>query len=307
MKPFVVPQQVQIRTAWPSEPRDFTPWIADRLEMLDILGIGRLSLVATEYRIPETNRALDVLAEIADGRRVAIENQFGVGDHDHLTRLLAYGVGLQAAEGGISAAVLIAEDHLPEFVAIVDYLNRAAERLGDQGIPIFLVSVSVEEVGEYWVPRFSIVSRPNEWRAAASAASDQFLGSVDEFLDRLPVDSRAAVAALVDAWAARPGTRIDHRAKNAVAFYVPNSAMSSGATAVFVVYGNAMLAINPGYLAGSPPFDQPEAMDELLAEIQRLFPEHTTGPKRYSCNGPFTSAAPVLALADWLAERGVGD
>src|SRR5262249_5904214 len=156
----------------------------------------------TEVTLPGTGRALDLLAELSDGRRVAIENQFGVADHDHLTRCLAYAVGLQATENGVAAMVLVAELHLPEFVAIADYLNRAAEQLGESGLPMFLVRVSVETVEQYWVPRFEVVTRPNDWRA--SAAEQLELKSVDELLDRLDPQSRSAAEAVLKNWESRP-------------------------------------------------------------------------------------------------------
>lgn len=57
-------------------------------------------------RVPATAQ---ILAETADGRRVAIENQYTTVDHDHLTRGLAYAVGHDAR-----ALVVIAEEHRPE-------------------------------------------------------------------------------------------------------------------------------------------------------------------------------------------------
>jgi hypothetical protein len=75
---------------------DFTPWLADHLEFLDDLGMGRLDLLGVEVQLPGLGRSLDVLAQTADGHRVAIENQYNGVDHDHLTRGLAYAVGHEA-------------------------------------------------------------------------------------------------------------------------------------------------------------------------------------------------------------------
>ena len=86
--------KVDIREVWPGEARDFTPWMADNLDVIgDQLGIAELTLDSIEVPIPG-GRALDVLAIDSDGERWAIENQYGVGDHDHLTRGLAYAVAL---------------------------------------------------------------------------------------------------------------------------------------------------------------------------------------------------------------------
>ena len=116
--------------------------------------------------MPGVGRQLDILAETVDERRVAIENQYRSLDHDHLTRGLAYAVGLEA-----EALVLIAEDHHSEFRAVADYLNRAAEVVGESGIPVFLVTVKVERLGDYLIPRFEIITRPNSWRAEVAASS----------------------------------------------------------------------------------------------------------------------------------------
>jgi hypothetical protein len=82
------------------------------------------------------------LAETSVGRRVAIENQYHRVDHDHLTRGLAYAVGLDAR-----ALLVVAEDHGPEFAAIADYMDRCAEALGvERSIGVFLVAVGLERV-----------------------------------------------------------------------------------------------------------------------------------------------------------------
>ena len=70
---------VDIREVWPSEASDFTPWLADHIEVLgEHLGIGELSIEDTEVMIPG-GRQLDVLAVDADGGRWAVENQYGEG------------------------------------------------------------------------------------------------------------------------------------------------------------------------------------------------------------------------------------
>jgi hypothetical protein len=95
---------VSARTVWPSEATDFTPWLGENLGFLDELGLGQLELVQVEAQLPGLGRSLDILAETADGRRVAIENQYSAVDYDHLTRGLAYAVGHDAR-----ALVVIAE------------------------------------------------------------------------------------------------------------------------------------------------------------------------------------------------------
>jgi hypothetical protein len=163
---FARPQEVDLRDAWKQEDADFTPWLSKNLDYLDDLGLGSLSLIDTEVLIPGVKRRLDILAETADERLIAIENQYRAADHDHLTRGLAYAAGLETA-----ALIVIAEEHHPEFRAVADYLNRSAEVLGDDGIAIFLLTVTVEKLGNFLIPRFEVVSRPNTWRAEMAASS----------------------------------------------------------------------------------------------------------------------------------------
>ena len=160
---FIKPEELPIREAWAREDKDFTPWLSENLDYLSDLGLGDLTLLNTEVAIPGISRRLDILAETADGKRIAIENQFNSSDHDHLTRGLAYAVGLKA-----TALIVIAEDHRPEFRAVAEYLNDSAEVLGEEGIHLFLVSVRVEKVGRFVLPRFEVLEEPNIWKIEVS-------------------------------------------------------------------------------------------------------------------------------------------
>lgn len=160
---------VNIREVWPSEPNDFTPWLADHVEVLgEHLDIGELSAEATEVPIPG-GRFLDILAEDADGAKWAIENQFGEGNHDHFTRGLAYAVALECR-----AVVIVAENHKEEFVAIAEEWNRYSEAYGEDGIRVFLAVIEAWKIGNS-APgfRFRLLSGPNEWKAAARSSATQ--------------------------------------------------------------------------------------------------------------------------------------
>ena len=158
---------VDIREVWPNEASDFTPWMADHVEVLgEHLGVGELSIEDTEVLIPG-GRLLDVLAVDADGGRWAVENQYGEGDHDHLTRGLAYAVALECR-----AVVIVAENHKDEFVAVADEWNRYSEAYGHDGIRLFLAVIEAWRIGDS-APgfRFRLVSGPNEWKAAARSSA----------------------------------------------------------------------------------------------------------------------------------------
>ncbi len=75
--------QVPVRTKWPDEALDFTPWLAKNLNLLgEELGV-RLELVQEEK--PVGPFSLDILAiDTETGMKVAIENQLEETDHTHL-------------------------------------------------------------------------------------------------------------------------------------------------------------------------------------------------------------------------------
>lgn len=167
--------RVNIREVWPGEARDFTPWMADHVEVLgEHLGVGELSIEAIEVPIPG-GRALDVLAVDADGSKWAIENQYGVGDHDHFTRGLAYAVALECR-----ALVIVAEDHRDEFVAVADEWNRYSEAYGEDGIRVFLAAVEAWRIGDS-APgfRFRLLAGPNEWKVAARSSAAKSAAQTD--------------------------------------------------------------------------------------------------------------------------------
>ena len=228
---IVKPTRVDVRTLWPGEAMDFTPWLAQNLDWLEPLGIGPLDLIETEARLPGIGRSLDILAQTADGHLVAIENQYATTDHDHLTRGLAYAVGHKA-----TALVVIAEHHRPEFVAVADYLNQAREALGhEDGIAVFLVALSVDGIGESFVPRFEVLSRPNEWIAAARRTEQGFLGSVEAFLEACDDQTTKPWKQVLDEWQQRTGTSIGTQAKKSVALYLRDPSATDGRRAVLAV------------------------------------------------------------------------
>ena len=91
-------EDVDVRELWPYEDRDFTPWMANNLDILGKeLGI-ELEFVALEE--PVGPFYLDILArDVNSGALVAIENQLEWTDHSHLGQLLTYAAGCDAKVG----------------------------------------------------------------------------------------------------------------------------------------------------------------------------------------------------------------
>jgi hypothetical protein len=173
MKKVEFLKSVNIREAWSKEDRDFTPWVAQTDVLQELfdqcdIELGTDYEIRTEVLVPGIKRKLDILITSESGERIAVENQFSTIDHDHLTRALMYAVGLNA-----KTVIVIAESHRPEFVALAEYLNGAAKAYEDEGISLFLVEIEVltSPGSEMYHPRFDVVCRPDEWRAAVFQAT----------------------------------------------------------------------------------------------------------------------------------------
>jgi len=294
------PQPVNVRTVWPSEPEHFTPWLAANLDLLsEALKVGNLTLSGTEHPIKGSGRYLDILAETADGEAVAIENQYGFGDHDHLTRALAYAVAV-----GAQTAVVVAEHHRPEFRAVADYLNRCADRLGrSDAIGLFLVEVTVDQVAEYFVPRFTVVSQPNEW--IQELASATYLSSISEFIDKTEAEAQGPFRAILCYWQGPHGPqggRVSHKAQAAVGLYAHNPLKGvTGETAIFVLYTYGTFTVNRGYLVDSGITADAD-LAELDAQLDLHFPGLPLTPKRYFLTTKPPTVEQVSGFMEWWSE-----
>ena len=160
---------VDVRTIWPNEARDFTPWLASRLDLLgDALGM-ELDLVQQEAGVGDFS--LDILAQKRitgeTGEKVVIENQLEPTDHSHLGQILTYAAG-HDARTVIWVTPFFREEHR----AAVDWLNRWTP----EEIAFYGVEVSAIRIGESLpAPVFRPVAVPNDWsnrmRGTAAASS----------------------------------------------------------------------------------------------------------------------------------------
>lgn len=149
------------RDVWTSEAADFTPWLAENLDVLaNELGMS-LTLVATEVPVGEFR--LDIQAQTPDGRVVIVENQLERTDHGHLGQLLVYASGLEA-----SAVVWVAPRFRDDHRRTLDWLNERT----DSGVDFFGVEVSVVQIGDTGprAPVFEVVARPNDWQKGVKEA-----------------------------------------------------------------------------------------------------------------------------------------
>jgi len=150
------------RIVWSSESGEFTPWLAENLDVLAQELDLPLTLEATE--VPVGDFRLDIQAHGPDGRVVIIENQLERTDHGHLGQLLTYAAGLGAA-----TVVWVAPDFREDHRRTLDFLNEKTVA----GLDFFGVEVGIVRIGKHGQPApvFEVVSRPNDWSKAVKAIS----------------------------------------------------------------------------------------------------------------------------------------
>lgn len=143
-----------LREIWPHEAHDFTPWLAQNIDILsETIGID-LSVEETESSVGDFN--VDIFATDADtGRRIVIENQLEDTDHEHLGKLITYASG-KAAE----LVIWLVRKARPEHRAAIEWLNNHT----DEDVGFFLCEIKLFRIGNSApAPRFEIIEQPNNW------------------------------------------------------------------------------------------------------------------------------------------------
>ena len=116
-----------------------------------------LDLELVQQETPVGSFRLDVLAREKGhgGRNVAIENQLGWTDHNHLGQLLTYAAGCEAG-----VVVWIAREFVDEHRAAIDWLNRCTS----DEFEFFAVEIHAVRIGDSIpAPEFRVKAFPNGW------------------------------------------------------------------------------------------------------------------------------------------------
>lgn len=81
-----------LRSVWQHEALNFTPWVAENVDLLaDAVGLD-ITVDETESSVGDFN--VDIYAsETGTDRKIIIENQLEDTDHDHLGKLITYAFG----------------------------------------------------------------------------------------------------------------------------------------------------------------------------------------------------------------------
>ncbi|HRK22486.1 MAG TPA: DUF4268 domain-containing protein [Fimbriimonadaceae bacterium] len=147
-------KRVDLRNVWQKEDRDFTPWLAQKVN-LELLGEAieiELDLETTEKDVGPF-RADIFCKEVGTGHPVLIENQIERTDHSHLGQLLTYAAGLSAV-----TIVWIAQRFTDEHRAALDWLNEVTS----EEVSFFGLEVELWQIGDSIpAPKFNVVSKPN--------------------------------------------------------------------------------------------------------------------------------------------------
>jgi hypothetical protein len=189
----------RLSEAWTGEAADFTPLLAEQLDTLgSAIGVYLASIGTSEVQTAG-GRRIDIVAHVDDGSEFVVENQYGRGDHDHLTRGLAYAVARHAR-----GLVVVAEQHRDEFRAVAAYLNDLAELDSERGIAVWLVEAQAVRIGDSpWAPLFTPVVEPNTFTARVEHAKqiESPPGTLDEFWVQFVDDeTRTAAHRIVECW-----------------------------------------------------------------------------------------------------------
>ena len=157
-------EQVPVRNVWPKEAGDFTPWLAENVELMsEALGM-ELELEGQEVSVGGYSADL-VFKDRTSGALVVVENMYGSTDHDHLGKLITYAAGLDA-----SYAVLLTETFRAEHRSALNWLNT----ISTEGCGFFGLSLEVWRIGDsIAAPRLRVDVHPDGRSKSVRAANDR--------------------------------------------------------------------------------------------------------------------------------------
>ena len=150
-----------LRSVWSHEALNFTPWVAENIDLLsDTVGID-ITVDGTESDVEDFS--VDIYAsETGTDRKIIIENQLEDTNHDHLGKLITYASGK-----GADIVIWIVKHAREEHKAEIEWLNNHT----DDKIGFFLCEIKLFQIGNSCIaPTFSIIERPNDWAKEIKSA-----------------------------------------------------------------------------------------------------------------------------------------
>ena len=172
---FAELNEVDLRSIWPNEASDFTPWLAANLDLLSqAIGIP-LELEGTEVLVEHFSA--DILARNpADNSLVLIENQLEYTDHSHLGQILTYLAGLEA-----QTVIWVAKEFREPHLSAVRWLNSNTT----EPFAFFAVRAKVVKIGDDSSSPMSLLfeirEKPNEWDRQLTRRTDGRLADLRQY------------------------------------------------------------------------------------------------------------------------------
>ena len=145
-------KEVELRTVWEHEARDFTPWLLKNIDLLE--SVTGLPLETESFHAEQSagRFKVDLIGSTSSGRRVVIENQLEGSDHIHLGQLITY-----AASYDADVAIWVCKSPRPEHTEAVNWLNKRPE------CDFFLVKLSAHQIDDSCpAPLFTLIAGPGE-------------------------------------------------------------------------------------------------------------------------------------------------
>ena len=153
-----------IRAYWANEAQEFTPWLAEKINILSQTISMELEVQAQEQEVGPF-RADILCKDASTGNWVLIENQLERTDHNHLGQLLTYAAGLD-----VVSIIWIAQKFTEEHRAALDWLNE----ITDDRFNFFGMEIELWQIGDSDVaPKFNLVCKPNNWSKTVKTGAMQ--------------------------------------------------------------------------------------------------------------------------------------
>lgn len=165
--------KIDLREQWKDEAKDFTPWLAEDInigKLGEAIGLD-LEVIGREEKVGSFSA--DILCrDITTGKLVVIENQLEQTDHSHLGQVITYCAGLQA-----SIFIWIASQIREEHRAAVDWLNT----ITDDNFNFFAIEMQLFRIDENRAtPHFLISAKPNNWSKNVISQAKNELNETDK-------------------------------------------------------------------------------------------------------------------------------
>lgn len=177
---------VDLREKWADEAKNFTPWLAKEANLKMLSAALEMDLALEETESPVGSFSADLFArEESTNRKVIIENQLEVTNHDHLGKLITYAAGKEA-----DVVIWIVKRARDEHRKAIEWLNQRT----DSTLGFFLIEIELWRIDNSKpAVKFNVVERPNQWAKTAREYSATKLLQLDFWTEFKETASRDRV------------------------------------------------------------------------------------------------------------------